>query len=126
MSPATAALDKVDQGTSVITSIGDEIAARFELFDQDRCNGLVGGLTLRKYNPYRQSRLVNDRVDLGAQSATRTTDGVIRTPFFPPAACWWARMIELSINCSDCGDLAAKISNILSQTPFLAHRLNRL
>jgi hypothetical protein len=27
-------------------------------------------------------------VDLAGQSSTRATDGVIRTPFFPPAACW--------------------------------------
>jgi hypothetical protein len=26
-------------------------------------------------------------MDFGAQSATRTANGVIRAPFFPPAAC---------------------------------------
>jgi hypothetical protein len=35
-------------------------------------------------------------------------------------------MIELSINCNDCGDFAAKASNIRSQTPRLAQRLKRL
>jgi len=35
-------------------------------------------------------------------------------------------MIEESINCNDCGDFAAKASNIRSQMPFLAHRLKRL
>ena len=29
-------------------------------------------------------------------------------------------MIELSISCNDCGELAAKVSNIHSQMPFLA------
>ena len=29
-------------------------------------------------------------------------------------------MIELSINCSDCGDLAASASNTPSQIPFFA------
>jgi hypothetical protein len=27
-------------------------------------------------------------MDLGAQPSARTTDGVIRAPFLPPAACW--------------------------------------
>jgi hypothetical protein len=45
-------------------------------------------LTLRKHNPYRHSLLIDHRVDLGAQSSTRTADGVIRAPFLPPAACW--------------------------------------
>jgi hypothetical protein len=35
----------------------------------------------------RQAVAVNDGMDLGAQSSTRTADGVIRAPFFPPAAC---------------------------------------
>jgi len=34
--------------------------------------------------------------------------------------------MELSISCSDCGDRSAKVSNILSHTPFFAHRLKRL
>ena len=65
-------------------------------------------------------------VDLGAQSATRATDGVIRAPFFAPAACWWARMMELSMKAMDSGDCAAKALNILTQTPALAQRLKRL
>lgn len=35
-------------------------------------------------------------------------------------------MIELSINCIDCGDLAANVSNIFNHTPAFAHRLKRL
>ena len=34
-------------------------------------------------------------------------------------------MIELSISCNDCGELAAKVSNMHSQMPFLAERLKR-
>ena len=71
----------------------------------------------------RQAVLVDDGVDLSAQSSTRTANGVIRAPFFPPAACWWARMMDESIICIDCGDRAARASKIVSQTPALAHRL---
>jgi hypothetical protein len=35
----------------------------------------------------RQSIVAHDGVDLGAQSPTRETDGVILAPFLPPAAC---------------------------------------
>jgi len=59
-------------------------------------------------------------VDLGGQSATRTTDGVIRAPFLPPAVCWCARTIELSISASEPGERAASASKMASQTPRLA------
>jgi hypothetical protein len=51
---------------------------------------------------------------------------VILAPLFPPAACWWARTIELSIRCSECGERAESASKTESQTPFLAQRLKRL
>lgn len=70
-----------------------------------------------------QAMLIDHCVDLGAQSSTRAADGVIRTPFVPPATCRWARMMALSINCSDCGDRAASASNICSHIPALAQRL---
>jgi predicted TIM-barrel enzyme len=45
--------------------------------------GLAGG----ENQTDRQAVLVDDGVDLGTQSATRTADGVIFAPFLPPAAC---------------------------------------
>lgn len=88
MSPPAAAFDQIDQGASIISAIGDEIAAGFDLFDQCRCHRLVRRLARRQNDSHRQARLVDDGIDLGAQSSTRTANGVIRTPFFPPAACW--------------------------------------
>lgn len=85
--------------------------------------GLVGGLAGGEHDPERQAVLVHQGVDLGAQSSTRTADGVIRAPFLPPAACWCARMMELSIRCRDCGDVAASASNTFSQIPAFAHLL---
>jgi hypothetical protein len=35
-------------------------------------------------------------------------------------------MIELSINCIDCGDFAARLSKTFSHTPAFAHLLKRL
>jgi hypothetical protein len=86
--PSATRFDQIDDSPSVIAAVSDEVSIRLEPFDQSRRNGLIGRLTLRKHNPYRHSLLIDYRIDLGAQSSARTTDGVIRAPFFPPAACW--------------------------------------
>ena len=117
--------DQVEQAVGVIAAIGHDMAA-FQAGQQIGRRLQVVGLAGSQYQPDWQTVLVDDGVDLGAQSSTRAADGVIRAPFFPPAACWWARMIELSIKAMEPGDLAAKVSNTRSQTPARAHRLKRL
>ncbi len=118
--------DQRDQRPAVVAAIGDERASRRQPVEQRRGGRFVGRLTRRDQQPDRQAILIDDGMDLGAQSSTRTADGVIRTPFFPPAACWWARTMEESIRCSDCGERLARASNIDSHTPFFAQRLKRL
>jgi hypothetical protein len=44
-------------------------------------------LTGGQHHPNREAIAIDDGVELGRQSSTRTADGVIRAPFFPPAAC---------------------------------------
>jgi hypothetical protein len=117
------ARDEFEDGVTVIASVGDHGDGRGQASEQLRDEGHVRSLAGRQEEPYRQTILVHHGVDFGAQSSTRTANGVIRAPFFPPAACWWARTMELSISCIDWGDLAAKVSNTFSQTPALAHRL---
>ena len=126
MGAAAARGDQVDDGAVVVASIGDERLGGLEAVDQGLDGGLVRGLTRRQNDPQRQAVLIDQGVDLGAQSSTRTADGVIRAPFLPPAACWCARMMELSIRCIDPGEDADRASNTLSQTPALAQRLKRL
>lgn len=123
---AAVGLDEIDDGLGVIAAISDESPGRRKAFDQGFDSGLVRSLAWREYDPQRQAILVHQDVDLGAQSSTRTADGVIRAPFLPPAACWWARMMELSIRCKDWGDFATKASNTRSHTPAFAHLLYRL
>ncbi len=89
--------EQFEDGAGVVAAIGDDIAGRSQPFDQRRHGGLVGGLAGCEHEADWQAAAIDHGVDLGAQSATRTTDGVIRAPFFPPAACWWARTIEESI-----------------------------
>ena len=92
-----ARLDPLDDGAGKEATVGDDLRRERELFDQMRKGGLVGRLAGREQEAHRQAECIDDRVDLGAQSSTRTADGVIRAPFLPPAACWWARTIEESI-----------------------------
>jgi hypothetical protein len=117
--------DQVKQCVGVIASVGDDVTA-FEASQQMGSRTQIVVLAGCQHEPHRQALLIDQGVDLGAQSSTRTADGVIFAPFFPPAACWWARMIELSMNAMECGDLAAKVSKICSQTPALDQRLKRL
>lgn len=89
--------DEIQDGLGVITSIGNRVGGRLQAFEQVGHGGLVGGLARGEQQFERQAVGIDHGVDLGAQSSTRTADGVIRAPFFPPAACWWARTMEESI-----------------------------
>ncbi len=115
----------IDQSQAIIPAIRNHDCGR-QRIQQDGRRCLVGCLPWREVQPDRQPVLINNSVDLRAQSATRTANGVILAPFFPPVACWWARTIELSMNWSDCGERCASSSNTFNQIPRLAQRLNRL
>ena len=115
--------DQIDQMLPVIAAIRDDDRDSRKGLQQVGCGGFVGSLSGREGETDRQPLLVDDDMDLAGQSSTRTADGVIRAPFLPPAACWWARTMEESISCIDCGEAAARASNTRSQTPALAHRL---
>jgi len=97
MGGGAAGLDDCDDGAGVVTAIGDDVACQAHPVEQHRGGRLVGGLARREHEPDGQATSVDHGMDFGAQSSTRTTDGVIRAPFFPPAACWWARTIEESM-----------------------------
>ena len=116
-------VDQIDEMLPIVSAVGDDDGGFGQPFQQVRCRRLVRGVPRCESQAQRQSALVDNDVDLAAQSSTRTTDGVIRAPFLPPAACWWARTTELSMSCSDCGDAAASASKTPNHTPALAHRL---
>ena len=79
--------DEFDDGLGVIAPVGDGVAGRGKAANQRRHGGLVGGLARAQQEAQRQAAGIDDDVDLAAQSATGTANGVIRAPFFPPAAC---------------------------------------
>jgi hypothetical protein len=78
---------QVEDGLGVIAAIGDERLGGRQVGQQGWSEGLVGGLAGRDDETDGQALLVDDGVDLGRQSSTRTADGVIFAPFLPPAAC---------------------------------------
>ncbi len=80
--------NELEDGAGVADAVGDSVPGRH--------GSLVGGLARGDHEAARQAKAVDDDVDFGAQPASRASDGVIRTPFFPPAACWWARTTEAS------------------------------
>lgn len=79
--------DDLEDGLGVVAAVCDGIGSRAQAVEQGRDGGLVGGLAWRDQQTDGQAAGVDDRVELGAQSSTRAADGVIRAPFFPPAAC---------------------------------------
>lgn len=76
----------LDQRQAVVTSVCDD-GAGGQVVQEQWGHRLVRGLSGRDVQPDRQAVLIDHGVDLRAQSATRTANGVILAPFFPPAAC---------------------------------------
>ena len=113
-------------GRVIVAAVGNHVRPRPDCPKQVRDGVLVMSLPGRECQAHGQAVLSDERVDFGAQPAARSTDGVIRTPFFPPAACWWARTMELSIKARELDDRLDSASKTASQMPRLAQRLNRL
>lgn len=91
------ALDQVADGVAVISLVAEYDGARFEPVEQVQCGRRIMRLTRRQAEPERQALPVDDRVDLGRETASRATETMISTPLFAVAACWCARTEVLSI-----------------------------
>src|ERR1700730_12471456 len=79
----------------------------------------------RKHQFDRIAQSVDERMNLGRQSAARSADRLRAVFFRAPALCWRARRIEASIIMYS---LSASLANDLkrrSKTPLFAHRLKR-
>ena len=79
--------EEVDDRAGAVAAVGDRLASWAQAVDQAWQSGFVGGLPRGQQQSNRQTHGIDDGVDFGAQSATRTANGVILAPFFPPAAC---------------------------------------
>jgi len=85
--PRSGLADEVENGVAVVTAIGDDVGPGHQIPQELGHDALVVRLPRGQNDADRQSIVVHDGVDLGAQSPTRETDGVILAPFLPPAAC---------------------------------------
>src|SRR3954447_24287725 len=67
----------------------------------------------------RVAERVGQGVDLGAQAAPASTDGLVAGPPFSaaPALCWWARTTVLSIIAYSSSASTARCRNIRAHTP---------
>jgi len=68
----------------------------------NRVKQIVSGLAVmalsgRQAQSDRETLRIDDRVDLGREPASGTTETMISIPLFAVAACWWARTEVLSI-----------------------------
>lgn len=87
MSAPAVSDDQIKDGAGVVATISNHVTRRRMGRKQIADGRLVRGLSRRQGNRHREAAMIHHRVDLGAQSATRTTDGVILAPLFPLAAC---------------------------------------
>jgi hypothetical protein len=73
--------DKIEQRIGVISAVGDDMAA-LQPFEQVGRSAQIVSLSCGEHEPYRQTVLIDQSIDLGAQSSTRAADGVFFAPFF--------------------------------------------
>jgi hypothetical protein len=89
--------DQIEQRVGVVAAVGDDMAAS-EAGEQIRRRTQIVRLSGGQHEPHWQAVFIDDGVDLGAQSATRTADGaILAPPFFRPrraGGCESARNID--------------------------------
>lgn len=79
--------DQQQNGPGIVAAVGNGIERQPEAGDQHRHRGLVGRLTRHQDEKRRQGAGVDDGVDLCAQSALRSFDGMTRALIPPLAVC---------------------------------------
>lgn len=121
---AAAGLDFRDELVTVVPLVGDQVV-RLVVGQQPGSLGHVVGLSRREDQFDRPPRRFHGDVQLGAEPAARSPEGLVLAPFFlAPAACWWARMtVESSISDSRSGSCQTCRSR--AQTPRSDQRLKR-
>jgi hypothetical protein len=93
----TLRLDQVADGVAVVSLVGEHDGARIEPVEQGQRSGSIVRLPRAQAEPDREALSVDDRMDLGRETAPGATETMISTPLFAVAACWCARMEVLSI-----------------------------
>ena len=81
MGPGAAGPDEIEQRIGVIAAVGDDMAA-LQALEQMGCSAQIVGSSCGEHEPYRQTVLIDRRVDPGARSSTGAAGGVIFSPFY--------------------------------------------
>jgi len=118
-------LDGVDQLVTIVAFVGHD-STGVDVLNERSALGNIRDLAPCEYQPQRIAQRIDTGVNLGCQSAPRTTDRLIATVFFgAPAACWCARTIVASINSSSRSAWSCKASATRCQTPYASQRAKR-
>lgn len=91
------AFDQVADAARVIRLVAKNDGARLKAVEQPECGRGIVRLARCQAEPDRETLPIDDRVDLGRETAPGATETMISTPLFAVAACWCARMEVLSI-----------------------------
>ena len=89
--------DQIADAARVIGFVSQHDGPWIEPVEQGQRGWRIVRLARRQAEPDRETLPVDDRVDLGRETAPRATETMISTPLFAVAACWCARMEVLSI-----------------------------
>lgn len=101
-------------------------AGRFQMLqDRVRIVGLVSRQPGRFELPQQRQRF-DQRMNLGARPSARPADRLITVFLAAPAACWWARMMVLSIKASSKSASPASSANTACHTCARDHLAKRL
>ena len=115
-----------NQAVGVIAFVGENGLGFYlgqELFGLGDVVDLSAGEAQRQ----RVAQGVDDDMNFGRQTTTRSSYGLVETPFFrAPALCWWALTIVASIIAYSLSGSSANALKSFSHTPFSAQRENRV
>ncbi len=90
-------LDQRADAVGIVGLVRKDDGARPEAIEQLVCDLSVVRLAGGQAEPERKALRIDDRVDLGRETAPGATETMISTPLFAVAACWCARTEVLSI-----------------------------
>ena len=93
-------LNGINQFVAVVAFVGNN-SFGVDSFNKRSTLGDIRDFTAGKNQTQGIAQRIDACMNLGCQSASRTTDRLIATVFFgAPAACWWARTIVGSVHSS--------------------------
>ena len=117
--------NRLDEGVGVVALVRDD-CLHAQALDQLFRTRDVGSLTFGENQPQRPANGVDRQMQLGTQSAARTSDRLRATFFNAPAECWCALTMVESIKMCSISPSPATACATRCQTPSRRHRAKRI